>query len=175
MATEVAPRIHRLGTEIVNYYLVEDGDGLTLVDAGLPSFRGQLDAALAGRRLDAVILTHGHVDHVGIAEGLRRDGTPVYVHEGDAAMVRDGVEQKTESNIAKYLRYRATWKLLALAVRAGGVRRPKIAEVTTFGDGQVLEVPGHPLVIHTPGHSNGHVAFHFQDRGALLAGDALCT
>jgi glyoxylase-like metal-dependent hydrolase (beta-lactamase superfamily II) len=173
--TEVAPGIHRLGNEIVNYYLVEDADGLTLVDAGLPLFRRQLDGVLAGRRLDAVILTHGHIDHVGMAEGLRGQGTPVYVHDGDVAMARDGVEQKTESNLAKYLRYRATWKLLALAVRSGGVRRPKIAEVTTFDDGQVLDVPGHPLVIHTPGHSNGHVVFHFPDRGALMAGDALCT
>jgi glyoxylase-like metal-dependent hydrolase (beta-lactamase superfamily II) len=172
---EVAPGIHRLGNEIVNYYLVEDGEGLTLVDAGLPLFRRQLDELLAGRKLDAIILTHGHTDHVGIAEGLRAQGTPVYVHDGDVAMVRDGVEQKTEANIARYLRYGATWRLLMLAVRSGGVRRPKIAEVTPFADGQVLDVPGHPLVVHTPGHSNGHVVFHFQDRGALLAGDALCT
>src|SRR5215207_7410700 len=123
MPTEVAPGIHRLGNEIVNFYLVEDGDGVTVVDAGLPAFRGQLDAALAGRRVDAVILTHGHIDHVGIAEGLRRDGATVYVHAADAAMARDGIEQKTEGNIARYLRYGATWKLLGMAVRAGGIRR----------------------------------------------------
>jgi glyoxylase-like metal-dependent hydrolase (beta-lactamase superfamily II) len=173
--TEVAPGIRRLGNDIVNYYLVEDGDGLTLVDAALPSFRKQLDAVLAGRKVDAVILTHGHTDHVGMAEALRRQGTPVYIHEGDVAMARDGVEQKTESNLVKYLRYRATWRLLGLAIRSGGVRRPKIAEVTPIADGQVLDVPGQPVVVHTPGHSNGHVAFHFQDRGALIAGDALCT
>jgi glyoxylase-like metal-dependent hydrolase (beta-lactamase superfamily II) len=175
MAVEVAPGIHRLGNEIVNFYLVEDGDGLTLVDAGLPAFRGQLDEALAGRRLGAVVLTHGHIDHVGVAEGLRQTGVPVYVHGGDAAMARDGVEQKTERNTARYLRYGATWRLLGMAVRSGGIRRPKIAEVSEFGDGEVLDVPGHPLVVHTPGHSNGHVAFVFADRGAVLAGDAVCT
>jgi glyoxylase-like metal-dependent hydrolase (beta-lactamase superfamily II) len=180
MATEVAPGIHRLGNEIVNFYLVEDGDGLTLVDAGLPGFRSQLEAFLRERRrvladVDAVILTHAHTDHVGVAEVVRQAGATVYVHSGDAAMARDGVEQKTEANLLRYLRYRATWRLLGVAVRAGGVRRPKIAEVTTFADGDLLDVPGHPLVVHTPGHSNGHVAFHFADRGALLAGDALCT
>jgi glyoxylase-like metal-dependent hydrolase (beta-lactamase superfamily II) len=90
-------------------------------------------------------------------------------------MTRDGVEQKTEGNLASYLRYRATWKLLTFAMRSGGVRRPKIAQVTEFGDGEVLEVPGHPLVVHTPGHSNGHVVFVLADRGVLFAGDALCT
>ena len=175
MPTEVAPGITRLGNEIVNFYLVEDGDGVTVVDAGLPSFRGQLDAALAGRRVDAVILTHGHIDHVVVAEGLRRDGARVWIHAGDAAMARDGNEQKTEGNLARYLRYGATWKLLGMAVRSGGMRRPKIAEVSEFGDREVLDVPGHPLVIHTPGHSNGHVVFLFGDRGVLMAGDALCT
>lgn len=175
MAIEVAPGIHRLGNRIVNYYLVEGDDGLTLIDAGLPAFRGQLDSALRGRQLDAVVLTHGHVDHVGVAEGRRQAGATVYVHSGDAAMARDGVEQKTEGNIVRYLRYAATWRLLGLAIRSGGVRRPKIAEVVEFGDGEVLDVPGRPLVVHTPGHSNGHVAFLFADRGALLAGDAVCT
>src|SRR5215208_7030318 len=175
MPTEVAPGITRLGNEIVNFYLVEDDGGVTLVDAGLPGFRGQLDAALGGRRVDAVILTHGHIDHVGVAEGLRREGTKVWIHSADAAMARDGDEQKTEGNLARYLRYGATWKLLGMALRSGGVRRPKIAEVSEFGDGEVLDVPGHPLVVHTPGHSNGHVVFVFGDRGVLMAGDALCT
>jgi glyoxylase-like metal-dependent hydrolase (beta-lactamase superfamily II) len=175
MPTEVAPGIHRLGNEIVNFYVVESEDGVTVVDAGLPGFRSQLDELLAGRRVDAVVLTHGHIDHVGVAEGLRRDGARVYVHAADAAMARDGVEQKTEGNIGSYLRYGATWKLLGMAVRSGGIRRPKIAEVVEFGDGEVLDVPGHPLVVHTPGHSNGHVVFHLADRGALMAGDALCT
>jgi glyoxylase-like metal-dependent hydrolase (beta-lactamase superfamily II) len=175
MPTEVAPGITRLGNEIVNFYLVEADDGLTLVDAGVPGFRGQLDEVLAGRRLDAVILTHGHIDHVGVAEGLRQNGAKVWIHGADAAMARDGVEQKTEGNIATYLRHRAAWKLLGMAARMGGLRRPKIAEVTEFGDGEVLDVPGHPLVVHTPGHSNGHVVFVFGDRGVLMAGDALCT
>jgi glyoxylase-like metal-dependent hydrolase (beta-lactamase superfamily II) len=175
MATEVAPGIYRLGNEIVNFYLVESDDGVTLVDAGIPGFRGQVDELLRGRRVDAVILTHGHIDHVGVAEGLRQDGATVYIHSADAAMARDGNEQKTEGSLGGYLRYPATWKLLAMGVRHGGIKRPKIAQVTEFGDKEVLDVPGHPLVVHTPGHSHGHVVFHFADRGALLAGDALCT
>jgi glyoxylase-like metal-dependent hydrolase (beta-lactamase superfamily II) len=180
MPTEVAPGVHRLGNDIVNFYLVEEDQGLTLVDAGIPGFRAQLETFLRERRrglgdIDAVVLTHGHTDHVGVAETVRQAGATVHIHEADAAMARDGHEQKPEGNLVRYLRYGQTWKLLGLFVRSGSLRRPKIAAVSTFTDGQVLDVPGHPLVVHTPGHSNGHVAFHMPDRGVLFAGDALCT
>jgi glyoxylase-like metal-dependent hydrolase (beta-lactamase superfamily II) len=59
--------------------------------------------------------------------------------------------------------------------QGGGLRPPKIDDATTFRDGEVLEVPGHPRVVQTPGHTNGHCAFHFEGHGALFAGDALCT
>jgi glyoxylase-like metal-dependent hydrolase (beta-lactamase superfamily II) len=45
----------------------------------------------------------------------------------------------------------------------------------TFEDAAVLDVPGRPRVIHTPGHTPGHCALLFEQRGALFAGDALCT
>jgi glyoxylase-like metal-dependent hydrolase (beta-lactamase superfamily II) len=180
MPTEVAPGIHRLGNEVVNFYLVEEAGGLTLVDAGVPGFRDQLETFLRGRGralsdIEAVVLTHGHMDHVGVAEVVRAAGATVHIHEADAAMARDGVEQKPEGNPLPYLRHRQAWKLLALFARSGALRRPKVAAVTPFTDGQVLDVPGQPLVVHTPGHSNGHVVFHMADRGVLFAGDALCT
>lgn len=90
----IAEGVHRLGSALVNWYLVEDGDRLTVVDAGLPRYRGQLDDALRrlGRSLsdvEAIVLTHAHPDHVGFAEALRTEiGVPVLVHEADAEMAR---------------------------------------------------------------------------------------
>jgi glyoxylase-like metal-dependent hydrolase (beta-lactamase superfamily II) len=178
MTTEVAPGIHRLGNELVNFYVVEDGGRLMLIDAGLSGFLGQLEEFLGTRSLaavEAVLLTHAHGDHVGIAESVRAAGATVYVHEGDEEMARTGKYPKTEGNVVRYLRYRAMWRLLAMGVRNGGLRTPKVASVTTFGADDELDLPGRPRIVYTPGHSNGHVAFHFPDRGALLAGDALCT
>jgi glyoxylase-like metal-dependent hydrolase (beta-lactamase superfamily II) len=180
--TQIADGVHRLGDDLVNFYLVDDGGRLTIVDAGLPAHRSQLESYLPtiGRTLadvEAVILTHAHMDHVGIADGVRRDaGAPVYVHEADANLARTGKNHKRDGSLLPYLRYPATWKLLAMFVRAGAAKPPKIAEVTTFGsDAGTLEVPGRPRVIPTPGHSPGHVAFHLPERGVLFAGDAMCT
>jgi glyoxylase-like metal-dependent hydrolase (beta-lactamase superfamily II) len=180
MPIEVAPGIHRLGNEIVNYYLVEADGGLTMVDAGLPGFRDQLVEFLGERgktlaNLDALVLTHAHGDHVGLGEIVRDAGVRVYVHAADADMARTGKPHKRERSMLPYLRYGATWRLLLMAARAGGARATKIAEVSTFADGARLDVPGRPRVIHTPGHSPGEVVFHFEGAGALLAGDALCT
>ena len=175
MATEVAPGVHRLGNELVNFYVVEDGRRLMLVDAGLPGFLDQLDAFLAGRRVDAVLLTHGHPDHVGIADAVRARGAPVYVHEGDAEMARTAKYPRAERSLRRYFRYGATWALLWMALRNGGLRPAKIAEVTPFGDDASLDLPGAPVFVPVPGHSEGQVAFHFPDRGALIVGDALCT
>jgi len=171
MPTEVAPGIHRLGNELVNCYLVEDGEERMLVDAGLPGFLGQVE----GLRIGAVLLTHAHVDHVGIAEPVRERGATVYVHEGDAEMARTAQYPARERGLRPYLRYGTTWALLWMSVRNGGARKVKIAEVTPFGDDAVLDLPGSPRLVPTPGHSEGQVCFHFPDRGALIAGDTLCT
>jgi glyoxylase-like metal-dependent hydrolase (beta-lactamase superfamily II) len=50
-----------------------------------------------------------------------------------------------------------------------------VAAVNEFADGEVLQVPGSPRVVHAPGHTAGHCALHLKDRDILFSGDALCT
>jgi len=91
---KIARSLHRLGSSLVNSYIVEEAGLVTLIDAGLPGYWKDLPAELAsmGRSLDdvrAVVLTHGDTDHIGFAERLRRErGVPVYVHELDAGRAR---------------------------------------------------------------------------------------
>ena len=176
---EIAPGIHRIGSTKVNVYVIEDPGGVTVIDAGLPGYWDELATELTamGRSLDdvrAVVLTHGHSDHIGFAERIRRErGTPILVHELDAALARGEVP-----NPAKGLgpvRVAPLLEFILFSATHGALRIPRIREVSTYGDGATLELPGSPRVILVPGHTPGSAALHFAAHGALFIGDAIAT
>jgi glyoxylase-like metal-dependent hydrolase (beta-lactamase superfamily II) len=180
--TELASGVWRLGTELVNWYLVDDGGRLTVVDAGAPKYRPQLDAALAwlGRSLGdvaAIVLTHAHSDHIGFAEELRGEtGVPVYIHGSDERLATTGKPSaKNEASALSALRFSSVYRLIWHLGRNGALKVNPVREVRTFDDGELLDVPGGLRVVHTPGHTAGHCAFHLERDGVLVAGDALCT
>jgi glyoxylase-like metal-dependent hydrolase (beta-lactamase superfamily II) len=179
MTTAIADGVHRCGTELVNWYLVEEGDRVTIVDCGAPGYWPQLDPSLesVGRTRDevaAVVLTHGHSDHVGFSERLRAEaGTSVWAPEGDEEMVRTGKIPKRDGSMLPYLRFPFAWKMITHLARNGGVKVPPVSEFTTYSDGQRLDVAGQPLAIHAPGHTSGHCVLQFGE--VLFVGDVLCT
>jgi glyoxylase-like metal-dependent hydrolase (beta-lactamase superfamily II) len=177
---EIAAGIHRVGSNsVVNAYLLEEAGEVTIVDAAVPGVYRDLPGELAsmGRTISDVhtmLLTHGHADHVGFAERLRREhDIPIRVHEADAALARGEVPNPSKGfgrvkpgPLAGFL-----WFTLL----RGGLRTPHVHEVSTFGDGATLDVPGSPRVIPTPGHTPGSAALHFGTHDALLVGDAFAT
>jgi glyoxylase-like metal-dependent hydrolase (beta-lactamase superfamily II) len=176
----VGDGVVRLGTELVNWYLVEEGGKVSVVDTGMPKFRPQLDRGLAllGRStgdVEAIVLTHGHSDHIGLAEPLRKElSVPVYAHRDDENLTTTGKAfGKREASPLPYLRHAHAWRLLA-HLGTSGVPKP-VQEVTTFEDADELDVPGRPRVLFTPGHTAGHCSFWLEGRGLLVAGDLLCT
>ena len=96
---EIAKGLHRIGSEIVNSYLVIDGGGVTIIDAGLPRYWKLLNRELArlGMTLDdvqALILTHGDTDHIGFAARLHREkGMPAYLHPPTPGRAPEGGEE----------------------------------------------------------------------------------
>jgi glyoxylase-like metal-dependent hydrolase (beta-lactamase superfamily II) len=170
--------VERLANPLVNWYLVEADDGVTAVDAGFPTDYKRLKEALGARELKAVVLTHGHVDHVGFAERARRElGATVHIAEPDVKIARSPIPiAKSEANPLKYvLRYGATRRLYLGATLRGAALGQKIKEYETFAGGDELPVPGRPRVVASPGHTFGHTALHFADRDVLISGDALVT
>lgn len=176
---KIAPNLHRIGSDLVSSYLIQDGDEVTVVDAGLPGLWHELtdELAVMGRSLadvTALLLTHGDTDHLGFAERLRRErGVTVHVHEADADAARRG---KSDPNgAAGRMRPGPTLSFLWYSARRGGLRVPPVREVSTFTGGQTLDVPGSPRVVHVPGHTPGSVVFHVPHTDAVLMGDTITT
>lgn len=180
---ELVPGLHGLGTDAVNWYLVEVDGRLVAIDAGLPKFAEALDDDLRDlgfSRADvtALVLTHSDSDHTGIAPALRQAGARVLIHERDEPALRKPGPKKGDASPRHMLAN--MWRpegrfILADIMRQGGLRLSKLEDSETFSDGDVLDVPGSPRVVHTPGHTPGHSALLFEDLGVLFAGDALIT
>ncbi|MGC5167985.1 MBL fold metallo-hydrolase [Luteimicrobium sp. DT211] len=175
---KLAPHLHRLGNDIVAAYLVDMPDGITLIDAGLPGHWDDLQEELAslGKQtsdIKGLVLTHGDSDHIGFAERLRREaGVPVYVHAADAARARTGEKPKTPMG---HLKVGPTFGFFAYSLRKKGYRTAYVEQVEEVADGDVLPLPGSPVVIGMPGHSPGSIAVHVPAVGAVFVGDALTT
>jgi glyoxylase-like metal-dependent hydrolase (beta-lactamase superfamily II) len=176
---QLAPSLHRLGEEIVCCYLVEEAGAVTLIDAGVPAYYADLTAELAamGRTVEdvrALVLTHGHDDHIGFAERLRAEhDVPASIHELDLALARG--EANNPSAGMGELRLRSLLHYMLWGIRRGAMRTKALTEVSTFAPGTTLDVPGALRVIHTPGHTFGSVTFHAPAHDALFVGDALAT
>jgi glyoxylase-like metal-dependent hydrolase (beta-lactamase superfamily II) len=150
MQMQVREGIHRLTQGVVNFYLIEEGGRLLLVDAGAPGDWDLLVRAVAdlGRRLDdleAVLLTHAHPDHIGTAERARTTaGAPVWVHQADAAMASQGTPPTNDGKARSYLLHAEFYRTLASLARRGATKIVPVREVAAFADGESLDLPGRP-------------------------------
>lgn len=180
---KLGPNLRRIGNDVVAAYLVETADGITVIDAGMPGHWKDFQAELLdmGRAVDDVrglILTHGDSDHVGFAERLHRDhGVPVYVHAEDAERAKGVKKPKDEGpkNPIGPMRLGATLGFFAYGLRKDAMRTAYLSEVVEVADGDVLPLPGSPVVIGLPGHSPGSIAIHIPVADAVFVGDALTT
>jgi glyoxylase-like metal-dependent hydrolase (beta-lactamase superfamily II) len=180
---EVVPGVYEMGSEFVNWYLVEEGRSYTAVDAGLPGFASGLETQLAAVGVSpgdvaAVVLTHSDADHTGLVPQLRAAGARVLIHADDASTLARPRPKQGDASPRHLLAHaldRRLWRVLRELIKNGAAKPPRISGAQTFSDGETLDVPGRPRAVHMPGHTPGHCALLFEGRGALFVGDGLCT
>lgn len=178
-AKEIAPGVAYMRDRIVNLYFLgtpQAGErGWVLVDAGLAGSAGRIARAAAARfgsgaRPAAIVLTHGHFDHVGALRTLaERWDVPVYAHE---------LEMPYITGRSSYPPPDPTVGGGATARLAGLFPRGPIdlgaRALTLPADGSIPALSGWRW-IHTPGHTAGHVSLFRDADRTLVAGDAFVT
>ena len=150
-------RISRFG--FVNAYLVEEDDGLTVIDTLLPRSAKPILAAAAGRPIRRIALTHAHGDHVGSLDALADElpGVEVLISARDARLLAKDMTLAPEEQQGKL---------------RGSYPGTKTRPTREVAPGERI---GSLEVVAAPGHTPGHVAFLDSRDGTLYCGDAYST
>ena len=156
-----------------NAVLLDAGPELILVDAGFPGKADRVLDAIGqlGRKphdLRHLVFTHGHPDHIGSAAALvRATGARTLLHAADLPLAETGVRFRPMTpapGLVQKIAFRFVWK--------PNDRMEPFGIDEVIADEETLPLAGGLRAIHVPGHCAGQVAFLWQGRRLLLAGDA---
>lgn len=148
-------------------HVLVDEHGAVLLDAGFPGDQRSIQhtlkqVGLGARDVRAILVTHGHIDHVGGAAALQAwCGAPVYAHP---------LDQPHFDGVYRYRGFARVCGALECAARVvTRYRRPKID--VPIADGDELPFWGGLRVVHLPGHTIGHCGFYSAKHDLLFSGD----
>lgn len=173
----IAPGIKGVRLLFVNVFAVADdsGTGWTLIDAGIPLSAGKIKHWAEGHfgkgaKPQAIILTHGHFDHVGAVKHLVDDWkVPVYAHRAEFPYLTGHQKYPPpDPGVGGGLMS----VMSPLFPRASADLRDQVFELPE--DGSVPTLAGWRY-LHTPGHTAGHISLFRERDHTLIAGDAIST
>lgn len=169
----VFPDIHRVDGVTCNVYLIEEPDGLTLIDAGLPGASKRILAAIQAigrspRDVRHILITHQHLDHVGsLYQMAQATGAETWAHPIDTPAIEGRGPRELASGLAGMA--------MRLAILPRTLPQPIAHQVSGGATIPVLLDEGGLRVVETFGHTMGHISFYLPGRKLLLAGDAVSS
>ncbi|MES2775888.1 MAG: MBL fold metallo-hydrolase [Bacteroidota bacterium] len=174
----ITPSVFQISLGAVNCFIIDDGNnGLVLVDTGYTKSSDKIFAALekAGRSskdIKRILLTHTHPDHAGSAADIsKKTGALIMAHPEDAALAAKGIAGRLPHVLSPGV---VNWLVFRLFIKNKPNEIPAFTTDELLNDGDLLPIAGGMRVIHTPGHSAGHIALYLEKDDLLIAGD-ICT
>jgi glyoxylase-like metal-dependent hydrolase (beta-lactamase superfamily II) len=158
---------------MVHAYAWVWAEGVTLIDTGTPKKADVILAALASQGFQPsdvrrILITHVDIDHVGSLKALKRaTGAAVACHAVERAWLQNPTRRKPAATPLGYL-VRPLYEVL---IRTPLLHMEPVTPDETYVDGAVL--PEGLTLLHTPGHTPGHISLLSPQKRVLIAGDAL--
>ncbi|MDW3651008.1 MAG: MBL fold metallo-hydrolase [Bacteroidia bacterium] len=171
---KISDRIFQVKLKYVNAFILLEDNGLTIVDTGYSgSFKTLLKGidqlGFSGKNVNRIIVTHCHPDHTGeLHQAKVYFNAPVFMHTNDAELVEEGRAGRVP--------YVVTPGIINRLVYLTKIQRVPINIAPTpveekLNSGDEISLLGGIYIVHTPGHSLGHISLLFKEEGILIAGD----
>ncbi len=159
--------------------LIWDDDNVVLIDAGIANNLQDIkdamdDVDVAFERLNTILVTHQDIDHIGGIKGIvnELDDVKVLAHVEDAPYIQ-GEKQIIKLDNPNFMDRINALPEEDMLEFLGMFKNAPVKVDRILSDGQQLDLCGGIMVIHTPGHTPGHICLYHKESKTLIAGDAL--